>query len=795
MNTNKNILIILCFILCSTLTAQNLTLSNKLFEVNFSENGSIKKFIEQGNNIEFRNDSTYSGPSIYFSDKRIKLHISKSNKDTLIFIGENQNLNIILGYWFDNNTLAIHLEVKNKSDQDLQVKDLMLRLGINTEMDAYPHWHKVFFPTLMRCEKDFFWGYLMNPDGGIISVVSPDPIASWNNSYSLLTEKEGGHRIFTTNLDLMHQLPLPERHPQNMDKLMINESRLWTIYFKPVNNLNDIKKITSSLSKAVIINAPLYTIAENETFLINVVGEAKSLIMITPNQKTIELNYTNTIKFKPSDGVGKYKLIAKSITGKTTEAVFSVRKPWSWYIQQARLNAIDQQQKGSSHTESWYGLFSMFLAEKHYPDRALLKMATDKFEEIYPLMYDNGNYPKTDVSRIQNTASMSSLLAVIYSTLKDTAYLVKAASMCDFLITNQDKDGAYRNGNVNYTSVIYIAKSIIEVCQQEKLLAKNNNIWQKRYTRHFASAKKAIDNLTRCRDNVETEGEMTYEDGMISCTYTQIALMATLTDNKIDRDKYIEAAEYLRNGHRCISQLLIPDSRMNGGSLRFWESQYDILSYLNMMSSPHGWSAWQVYGMYYLYQVTGNKDLLDQIYNTLGSCVQLIDEKTGKLRWAFCVDPYLKGNNGFKDNRGGMFVINPGQDIHENRGIRTDSVVGEQYINMISGWYKAKPNTWVTGYWGMDGGCCDNDVHEIFKCLEETALSNAFVVEQNDRSIKGYNCSIRLKGNKLEITPYENVIDKVHFNLKRSISATIHFSNKDIKTQITGGEMKWIMQN
>lgn len=790
----RNILLILSIFFSSALGAQNLTLTNKSLQIIFSENGSVKQFSANGNNIEFRNDSVYAGPSIYLSDKRIGLENSKSAGDTLIFRGENSILRIKLGYWLENNSLAIHVDVKNISRQDLPVKSLTLRLGINTEMDAYPHWHTVYFPTMMRCEKDFFWGYLMNPDGGIISVASPDPIASWYNSYSLLNEKEGGHRIFTSNLDLMHQLPLPERHPQQLDKLLMNESKSWTVYFKPTKNLKDVKKATSSLSKAVIINAPLYTIAENETLQISVSGEAKSLKMITPNQKTITLKTADTIKFKPTDGVGKYKMIAVSVAGKTTEAIFSVRKPWSWYLKEARQNAIDQPQKGSSHTESWYGLFSMFLAEKHFPDKDLLKKTTDKFDEIFPLMYTEANYPKTDVSRIQNTACMSSLLAVIYSTLHDTSYLVKAASMCDFLIANQDKDGAYRNGKTNYTSVVYIAKSILEVSQQEKLLAINNNIWQKRYLRHFTSAKKAVDNLTRCRDNVETEGELTYEDGMISCTYTQIAMLATLTENKAERTKYIEAAEYLWNGHRCISQLLIPDSRMNGGSLRFWESQYDILSYLNMMSSPHGWTSWQVYGMYYLYQLTGNAELLDQIYNALGSCVQLIDEKTGKLRWAFCVDPYLKGNSSYKDNRGGMFVINPGHDIRENRGVRTDSVIGEQYINMISGWYKAKPNTWVTGYWGMDGGCCDNDVHEIFKCLEETVLSNAFVVEQSDGSIKGYNCTIRLSGDKLEITPYENVIDKVHINVKRSINAIIHFSKKDIKTSIRGGEMMWVQE-
>jgi hypothetical protein len=374
--------------------------------------------------------------------------------------------------------------------------------------------------------------------------------------------------------------------------------------------------------------------------------------------------------------------------------------------------------------------------------------------------------------------------------------------MCDFLIKNQDTSGAYRNGKTHYTSVVYIAKSFLEVCAQEKLLAANNNIWQQCYDRHFASAKKAIDELASQKDNIETEGEMTYEDGMISCSYTQISMLATLTQDKTERDKYVEAAEYLRNGHRCLSQLIIPDSRMNGGSLRYWESQYDILSFSNLMSSPHGWSAWRIYGLYYLYQLTGNPDLIEQMYNALGTCVQLIDEKTGELRWAFCVDPYIVGNPNLNDatkkykhdemKSGNLLVKDTTVYIRENRGIRINKPVGEQYLNMISGWYKAKPDTWVTGYWEPDGGCCDNDVHEIFKCLEETTLTNAFVVEQKDGSLRAYNCKIKTTGNTIEVTPDEDVVSKVHFNVKKSLKATIHFSDKDVNAEITGGEMKWV---
>jgi hypothetical protein len=794
------------FLLASSiLFAQNYKLKNDSFEIQFSPTGTITSFRSNGENIEFRKDNKFEGPAIVFANNKVVLKNTKSNATDLIFSGETSEIGVTLSYSFENKAFAIKATIKNKTADDIPIDTLILRLGINTEMDAFPHWNQVYFPTMMRCEKDFFWGYLMNPGGRIITVTTRNPVASWNHSY-----KKGGHRIFTTNLDLMHNLPLPGRHPQNLHTLKSNEEKTWNIFLQPAHKLQDVKQIVSELSNAVLIDAQQYTIAENESFRISLRGSAKSLNIITPNNKNIKLKPLAFINFTPKDGVGKYKLEAVSESGKTTEAVFSVRKPWSWYMQQARINAIVNEQKGGSHAESWYGLFSMFLAQKYYPDSTLLKKSLDKFNEIYPLMYDKKGTPKSKIlwgswditNRIQNTAVMASLLAAMYSTLHDTTYLVQASEMCDFLLSNQDGKGAYRNGKTHYTSVVYIAKSVLEVCEQEKLLATRNNIWQQRYNRHFKSAKNAIDELTLNRDNIETEGEMTYEDGMISCSYTQIAFLATLTQDSVERNKFIESAEYLRKGHQCLSQLLIPDARMNGGSLRYWESQYDILSFENMMSSPHGWTAWRIYGLYYLYQLTGNPELLDQMYNALGACVQLVDETSGELRWAFCVDPYLLGNPALNNPnkkfshdqmKGGNLLVKDSMfSERENRGVRINKPVGEQYVNMISGWYKAKPHTWVTGYWEPDGGSCDNDVHEIFKCLEETALTNAFVVEQNDGSFRAYNCKIKTNGNLIDITPYEEMVNRVNVNLKHNAVVTIYFKNKPVNEQVIGGKMKWI---
>ena len=322
----------------------------------------------KGQNIEFRNDYQFEGPSVYLGNSRILPRNIIKTKDKLVFNGANPDIDVTLTYLFDNEAFAVITNVRNISGKPLSVDNLTLRLGVNTEMDQFPHWNKVYFPTMMRCEKDFFWGYLMNPEGSVLTIVSPDPVASWTNSY-----KSYAHSIFTTSLDLMHKLPLPERHPQNLGKLEVNESKTWIIYLKPVADLKNVKPVVASLSKAVIADAPQYTIDENETFHISLTGDVKNLHFITPGDKVIDIIPSAHIDFTPVEGAGIYKLAAESLDGKTSEALFSVRKPWSWYLKNARQNAIDQEQKAGSHTESWYGLFSMFLAQKYFPNEILLR--------------------------------------------------------------------------------------------------------------------------------------------------------------------------------------------------------------------------------------------------------------------------------------------------------------------------------------------------------------------------------------------------------------------------------------
>ena len=243
----------------------------------------------------------------------------------------------------------------------------------------------------------------------------------------------------------------------------------------------------------------------------------------------------------------------------------------------------------------------------------------------------------------------------------------------------------------HYTCVIYPAKSLMELIHAEQALCLESPLWQKRYEKHYQSIQRAMDDLVKRDGAIETEGQQTFEDGMISCCALQLAQFALMQTDAQERKKYQAMAEKMLLQHRCLTQLIVPDARMRGGTIRFWETQYDIKLKQNMIVSPHGWSAWLIYATFYLFLLTDNQDYYQQTINALGSCCNLIDSQTGELRYAFVVDPSVRG-------RQWMPYKFPFIEI------------GENYLPL-------------SGYWNADDPS-DNDVQEIFKVLDEFIVWN-----------------------------------------------------------------------
>ncbi|MGC2404775.1 MAG: hypothetical protein WA510_33600, partial [Acidobacteriaceae bacterium] len=578
----------------------------------------------------------------------------------------------------------------------------------------------------------------------------------------------------------------PPRHPQQLTFLATGEERSWRIYLEPLGALEDVKPVLAASLAAPMIDADRYTLAPGESSRLTV--WAKQPVTVTVAREdgstdTLILHPAGesryTAIFTPSAGPGLYKLSVAQAGGRRGDACISLRQPWSWYLRRAREASLVDKQYASSHLEQWLGLETAVLARRYLPLPSLDTRTDERLREILALQWDLETRRPVKMPEIRflvNTAQMASVVTYRYLCDHDPYWLDLASGFADYVVSRQDPDGNYHN----YTTVAYPVKCVMTVMMAEKAAAKTDARFRTAYDRHYDSARKAMDFLVRSKDNLTTEGQNTFEDGMISCAGMQLGLFALLQKDPKQRRVYAEAARNMMMSHRCLEQLLIPDSRMNGATLRFWEAQYDVLmgGSLNMMNSPHGWSAWLIPGLWYQYLLTGEEDWLQKAMNAMGSCAQVIDSRSGELRWAFVPDPYREVT---------MLVADPNLP---GEGKRVPAIIGEQYVPMIASFhYPSREPVFGNGW--ENGWCCCNDVHEIFIALSEVVLTSAYLVERGNGDLVTWNCTAqRDEAGVLHIQPAEEVVTRVHVNLPGTRQLSVGFAGGALTAQAQG--LAWI---
>ena len=778
--------IILLFLLFS-FVAQGGVIKKKDWELVYSEKGCIERLVfktHAGNDTVPFFTNKNAGPAFYarLNGKDVVAKWLPNGRRS--FCADIEGVECILKYREYHASPAIEVTLTNRSHVPFQPEKAGLKMGIDTYMDNYPAWNHKYFPTLMRCEKTHFYGYLQTPLEHTLGLVSAQPLASWSVDYNLGYMDPAphwfmGHRIESLNLDLLNALPLPGRHPQHLYELAQGESKTWIIAFVNVGKLEDLEKKITAVEEIPMIYAAQTSYRPNEMAACEIWAENPSATLRDDNGKEIPVSLKKVADKRyvvngklPQTGLYTLRVQAGD---KQSEAILTVPHTWRWTMEKARENALRYHQKASSHIESWYGFYSAFLAARYFPDKKLDEQLDERFEYLFRLLHDTVKMEPLHYGfRIQNTAGTIGLLVDRYEAKGDLRDLERASRLADWLIrTSQREDGAYYNHGTKYTSVIYIAKSMLELALAERDAGEKDVRWQEAGNRHFESAQRAVDELVRSQGNFETEGEMTFEDGMVSCSALQIGMLALFHQNEQLQEKYARAMLEVLNSHNCLTQLKVPDARRRQGTMRYWEAQYDVQMLPNMFNSPHGWSGWRAYAVYYAYLLTGEEKWLQQTFNAMGAFANLIDYRTGNLRWAFVVDPHLKVEQACSPDRNCTFDSltfgNPHPHLYDTRKF----VIGEQYVNMISDWQPVNTQ--------------DNDVHELFKFMGESVLTNAFIIEREDGSVAGYNCQVKRQGNHLDVTPFEKQMIHLHYNLKHPFD--IRFNGK---TTAAGPGRKWI---
>ena len=649
------------------------------------------------------------------------------------------------------NVETLVVTIKNCRHTPFQPLKAGIELGIDTYMDHYPEWNDKFFPTLMMCEPRHFYGYLQSPSGRMKAVASADAVASWSLDYNLGYQDPAphwfmGHRVKSLRIDLLAALPLPAHHPQNLWQLLPGEERTWTLKIIDINKTADFEATVSRECDIPMLHIDNTSSEPGRAIAFEVYGKKPA---VTVDGAGVELSSIASRLWQAHFKAAKPGLYNVVVTDgdKTAHGCINVHYPWRNTMELAREAALRYKQKATSHVESWYGFHSAFLAARYFPCDSTDRKLNERFDMIFGKLYDASGKPFKYEWRIQNTASTIGMLVDRYEAFGNIADLDRARDLADWMISfSQKENGAYMNGSTVYSSVIYPAKSILELVDAEKHANRKNDA-----RRHELSAKRAIDQLVASQGDFNTEGEITYEDGMVSCSALQIGLFALRQTDKTLRKHYTDAMLDILKGHNCLTQLRVPDGRRRGGTMRYWEAQYDVHILPNMISSPHGWSAWRAYATYYAYLLTGEEHWIRETFDAAASFASLIDHESGKMRWAFVVDPQLQvrqicsPDTAFTADMPSYGTPHP--DMYANRRFS----IGEQYVDMISDW-----QTIVSS---------DNDVHEVFKFIAEAVLDKAYIVERADGTFGCYNCTVERTGKSLKVVVPESQIRTLYVNL------------------------------
>lgn len=684
------------------------------------EHGTISSLTIGGQHIPFRSDR-YRGPAFQGVDMA-------DCGDGVHFSGRRDSIVYSIAYKVTDTHLLVQCSICNEGNSAYIPFRERLTLGIDSEMLSFPQWDSCCFPTLLRCEKDYAWGYFSSPTGEKVVLATEEPVASYahNYKYEEMLEWMWGHQIMTSSLDLLHEGPLPQRHPAVMDRIEAGQTLTWNLHLGTAESEDEVRRCVSEWSKAPQIDCESYTLEEGRTIRAEIIhnGKAKVVLIGPDGEKTRLKIHNGRLETASLRGKGIYKLLV-SAGGKTSEADCYVRENWDWYLRKVRDFQLGAMPRVGNSCESFYGYFPAFEAAAEFPEPQKDSLFIDLLERSVSNIIDTVRWVAPEwvslSERLQNYSSLAGIYTDLWRATADPKHLRTAGKLADYVCLRQHDDGSYRNNGIHYTAVIYPAKSIMDVALAEREAGLEENA-----ARHMESAMRACLDLCDRLDDIETEGDMTFEDGMISCSALQMAYAALNTDNPELKSRLTEAAAYMMRKHECLEQRIIPDCRMRGATLRYWEALDTYFSPNQVMNSPHGWTAWKTYAMYYLYLLTGDCSYLEQLMDTLGACVQLMD-LNGWLRWCFLPDPYVKA-----------LVAVPG----ENGWKSEERIVGEQYMDMISTWCKAPSDESYVEF-GQDGGEGDGTVYEIFKAMHECVMCNAFVTIVDGR-IRAWNCEASL---------------------------------------------------
>ncbi|MCY2927765.1 MAG: hypothetical protein NT031_20465, partial [Planctomycetota bacterium] len=664
------------------------------------------------------------------------------------FAADEGDFQVELAYVVHADALEIRLGLANRSPEPRSCRWLRLVTGVDTYMERYPDWNHKLFPTTLRCEDGHLWGLLGSPDDRWLALAGPD---AWD-SFKIFYNAHGHHRIHTCGLDLVNDRdPRPWYYRPARPVLAGGERRSWRLFFVPLSREDDLAPTVARWAQAPFAEwvdpigqagEPLtFDVTAPEAGALEVTGAAELAIAREARADgLLRRRYTARIEALRT---GQAVDIGCSAAGRACKVTAMPRRPWEWYVHCASEFARLLRPPVATHVcEAAMPAFSLLAAERLAPSPARRQFLRAFLEDdLFRVAFSPEGLPLLRPDRIQNSSFAMDQAREFHALTGEKAWLARAEYLADWLLTRQGPDGGlYTHHGTHYTGVTYPAKSLMDMLLTERALAAKSRTAPAKKA-HAARAKKLADAVARCMadllrrgDNIETEGEMTFEDGMIACSAFQLAHWATLSGQR----RFADAAEALMRSHRCL-EWRGPDCRTNGGTLRFWET-YWAIGWGNCLNTPHGWSAWAGWAWHALYLATGNALYFRRFRHGLTACLSLIDANSGEVYFCFTPDPTIYPDGGRGNARAGggwLMPVRPG--LHPEGGGETHEV-----IRLLSG--TALENAYVyfdEGSWqGLNVNLAPGGKGVTALTVTDPRIRRLYVNTSNDAPMKTLRCRL-----------------------------------------------------
>lgn len=659
-------------------------------EYHISESGSLHKLTADGINYPFHITDPW------------QMHWQWNGKViTTPVVRKGNTFQIVFDNWrlewrFDLcDQIAIKMQVSltNTSGEDQCCRQLQLISGIDSCMVSYPQWMDKLFPTNLRYETTHFHGLFASPSGHFLALIAPNVIDSFSWCYN----EDGGHRIYTVTLDLIQmELPRPSRFLPPQGNFAAGESRTWEFYFVPLQDEDSYGEavafwanapyaqwINSSGAEERLMEFELFVPAEAELEYTANIPNPEIISSSTRNGVRRELRRMN---LQPRANCGFEHLYFS--TGNRKCHVTAVnRQNWQWYVFAASEYARRFRPPLATHVcEAMMPIFSLMAAEQIAPSPSR-KSYIEGFlnDDLFQVAFSPEGTPLIRPDRIQNSATALDASRQMFELTGEMRYFDRCVKLTEFLLSCQCEDGAFYTigTHIHYTAVIYLAKSLLDFVPVARRIKPElgDRIYQCVY--------RAMEDLYNRGIDIETEGEMTYEDGMISCSALQLAQFSVISGDQ----KYADKARKLMQSHRCL-EWRGGDCRIHGGSIRFWES-YWADGWGNCINTPHGWSAWTGYAYYYLYLAQGRMDDWNKFCCNLTAILSLVDPVGGTFYFCFTPDPTIRPDGG-----------------------QGQPTAGERYLTMTT------PGNWPEG---------GSESHEVIRLLETAMIGKGYLFFHENR--------------------------------------------------------------